>query len=306
MQSSHPRSVHHVARRAIARCMQASKPSLLSFPRPANTRSSQRSHRSFLAAHALPFMPAQLFFYFHCFAPEFTNGYATHGLRKIKRPALLGAARGGFGAPRPRFPMNGGCVNRAPRLALGAPYTQRPRGDGQASTSTPCTARCSTDGEKGNGSVCACAGLVASIDMKAVASSMWNSLPPPLSLSTFAAFLAFSRQPRQFSLSSPYFAGPGTEQRGSALLRLSLAQHRRRGSVRSFLLLLLLCAWSAAAGVVAPRARRGPAHMHVVENSHRLPPLLLLALPTLTSAVTLLRPPPGKRWRRGCSPRTSR
>lgn len=127
--------------------------------------------------------PAQLFLYFHRFAPEFTNGYATHGLRKIKRPALLGAARGGFGAPRPRFPMNGGCVNRAPRLALGAPYTQRPRGDGQASTSTPCTAGCSTDGEKGNGSVCACAGLVASIDMKAVASSMWNSLSPPLSLS---------------------------------------------------------------------------------------------------------------------------
>lgn len=39
-------------------------------------------------------------------------------------------------------------------------------------------------------------------------------------------------------------------------------------------------AWSA-------RARRGPAHMHVVENSQ--PELLLLPLPTLTSAVTLLR-----------------
>lgn len=140
MQSSHPRSVHHVARRAIARCMQASKPSLLSFPRPANTRSSQRSHRSFLAAHALPLMlagTAQLvhagtaLFLFPLFrarvhewvchartSEDKKAGASRSGARRLRRAAATFSYEWGVCEPRPQ--------TRSRRAIHAAPQRRRP------------------------------------------------------------------------------------------------------------------------------------------------------------------------------------
>lgn len=123
MQSSHPRSVHPVSERFCGARKRAGAPSFLFLV--------LRIHRASLREAIAPCCSCRrISFSFHRFARELTNGYATHGLRKIKAGASrCGAGGFVFGAPRPRFPMNGGCVNRASRLALGAPYTRRPRGE---------------------------------------------------------------------------------------------------------------------------------------------------------------------------------
>lgn len=106
----------------------------------------------------------------------------------------------------------------------------------------------------------------------------FQTFPPSLSLSVQIRSLALTLSGKSSLLFLPERS---RSQRESAPLQGVLSLNTGGiGSLRAFFLLLRwLRAWSAAgaaAGVVEPRARacRGPAHMDVVENSHRAPLLL--------------------------------